>query len=37
MPAATLQHNDNSERFAKVVVVRHRETSWTASRIVHDG
>jgi len=34
MPPPTLQHGDGGERFAEVVVVRHGETSWNASRIV---
>uniref|UniRef100_A0A453KAS7 Phosphoglycerate mutase gpmB n=1 Tax=Aegilops tauschii subsp. strangulata TaxID=200361 RepID=A0A453KAS7_AEGTS len=35
MPPATLQHGgDDGEWFAEVVVVRHGETSWNASRIV---
>ncbi|CAM0950335.1 unnamed protein product [Alopecurus aequalis] len=34
MPPLTLPHGDDGERFAEVVVVRHGETSWNASRIV---
>jgi broad specificity phosphatase PhoE len=34
MPPTTLQHGEDGERFAEVVVVRHGETSWNASRIV---
>lgn len=35
MPPTTLQHGgDDGERFVEVVVIRHGETSWNASRIV---